>query len=63
MALTAEVIAGIVELIPDVWLQGRTVPFVDPVEHRRAYAEFLLNRLASSALFIAEANRVRAARI
>ena len=61
--LTAEIIAGIVGLIPDVWLQGRTVPFADPVEHRRAYAEFLLNRLAASALFVAEANRVRAERI
>ena len=63
MVLTAEVIAGIVELIPDIWLQGRTVPFTDPAEHRRAYAEFLLNRLAASTLFVAEANRVRAERI
>jgi hypothetical protein len=61
--LTAEVIAGIVGLIPDVWLRGRAVPFADPAEHRRAYAEFLLSRLAASALFIAEANRVRAERI
>ena len=51
------------ELIPDVWLQGRTVPFADPAEHRRAYAEFLLNRLSASAIFVAEANRVRAERV
>jgi hypothetical protein len=63
MVLTAEVIAGIVDLIPDIWLRGRTVPFADPAEHRRAYAEFLLNRLAASTLFVAEANRVRAERI
>jgi len=63
VVLTAEVIAGIVDLIPEVWLQGRTVPYADPVEHRRAYAEFLRCRLAASALFIAEANRVRAERV
>ena len=61
--LTAEVIAGIAELIPDVWLQGRTSPFADPAEHRRAYAEFQLNRLAASTLFVAAANRVRVERI
>jgi hypothetical protein len=61
--LTAEVIASIVGLIPDVWLQGRTAPFADPAEHRRAYAEFLLNRLAASAIFLAEANRVRSERV
>ena len=61
--LTTEVIAAIVGLIPDVWLQGRTVPFADPAEHRRAYAEFLRSRLAASALFVAEANRVRAERV
>jgi len=63
VVLTAEVIKGIVELIPDVWLRGRTSPFVDPAEHRRAYAKFLLNRLAASAIFVAEANRVRAERV
>jgi len=63
VVLTAEVITGIVELIPDVWLQGRIVPFADPAEHRRAYAEFLRSRLTASALFVAEANRVRAERV
>ena len=63
VVLTAEVITGIVELIPDVWLQGRIVPFADPAEHRRPYAEFLRSRLTASALFVAEANRVRAERV
>jgi hypothetical protein len=61
--LTAEVIMRIVGLIPNVWLQGRTAPFAGPTEHRRAYAEFLLNRLATSALFVAEAIRVRTERV
>jgi hypothetical protein len=61
--LTAEAIMRIVGLIPDVWLQSRTAPFADPAEHRRAYVEFLLNRLATSALFVAEAIRVRTERV
>ncbi len=56
--LTEETIAGIVDLIPDAWLVP-PAPSAGPAEHRQAYLEFLLGRLAASEVFVAEANRAR----
>lgn len=55
--LTEEVIRGIVNLIPDEWLDG---DFFDTAEkHREAYIEFLLIRIAHSANFVNEVLNAR----
>jgi hypothetical protein len=51
--LTSHVIAEIVELIPNEWLAGAT--FVDPAEHRAAYARYLRLRLEEPRPFVEEA--------
>jgi hypothetical protein len=56
--LTPEVIAGIVALIPDSWLQHG--PFAEPEEYRAAYAAYLVRRLESPHSFIEEALSARA---
>ena len=50
--LTEEVIVSIVNLIPDEWLTGE---FGTAEEHRAAYAQFLITRLANSGIFVKEA--------
>jgi hypothetical protein len=57
--LTVEIINSIVSLIPDLWLLTDS-PFESALEHRRAYADYLLRRLAPPRLFVEEAERVRA---
>lgn len=52
--LTPEIINHIVAQIPDDWLQGETT-FSNPDEHRAAYVEYLLNRLAAPRAFAQEA--------
>jgi hypothetical protein len=52
--LTAERISSIVALIPDEWLSDGDA-FNSPNEHRDAYTQFLLTRIAHSAVFIKEA--------
>lgn len=54
--LAPEVIENIVGLVPDEWLNHDS-PFANPGEHRRAYVDYLLNRLESSHLFVEEAER------
>ena len=52
--LTPEVIADIVDLIPDEW-----VPDDDPADYRAAYREYFLERLRSPRPFVEEAFRAR----
>jgi hypothetical protein len=56
--LTEERICAIVNLVPDVWLEGEQV-FASPSEHREAYIEYLLSRLANSDIFVKEAQHAR----
>jgi hypothetical protein len=56
--ITPEIIRHSVNLIPDAWLMG-DAPFVGSEEHREAYAEYLLARLAAPRAFVEEAIRVR----
>lgn len=57
--LTRELIAEIVALIPDAWLDGDT-PFANHAEHRAAYAGWLNRRLEASQVFVEEAVNARA---
>jgi hypothetical protein len=57
--LTPEIIHSVVSLIPDSWLADKT-PFGTPGEYRAAYAQYLLQRLASPRAFVEEAIRARA---
>ena len=56
-ALSSDVIAGIVNAIPDSWLTAE--PGDDPVMLREAYARYLRERLAAPRTFVEEALRVR----
>ena len=56
--LTPDVLRGIVELIPDQWLLI-DAPFATHREHRDAYIEYLLRRMASPHGFVQEALRAR----
>jgi hypothetical protein len=55
---TKEVIHGIVNLVPDDWLNDDT-RFTTIAEHRQAYVEFLTRRLAEPRKFVEEAIRAR----
>ncbi len=61
-ALTAiiseEVITGIVDLIPDDWMQNNS-PFSTTAENRRAYVKYLVRRLQEPRNFVEEAIRAR----
>lgn len=57
--LTPERIQTIVSLIPDSWLTGVESPFATAEEHRQAYATFLDNRIANSAIFVKGAQDAR----
>jgi len=56
--LTPEVIYQIVDLIPDRWLDDEP-RFASNVEHRQAYADYLLGRLEASRVFVDEAKNAR----
>jgi hypothetical protein len=56
--LTEEVISGIVSLIPDDWLMI-DAPFESAGDHRQAYAQYFLARVANSAIFVKEAKHAR----
>ena len=56
--LTEAIINGVVKLIPDAWLLGDS-PFSGTDQHRDAYVEYLLNRLAAPHAFLEEALRAR----
>ena len=57
--LTGELIESLTALVPDAWLVEGS-PFADAAEHRAAYAEYLLSRLAEPRDFVREAVDVRA---
>lgn len=60
--LTQERIQAIVSLIPIEWLT--TEPDLEPADElRQVYVQFLLLRIASSEIFVKEAQHARAARI
>ena len=52
--LTEERIRAIISLIPDEWLNGEE-SFNAPEDYREAYVQFLLTRIAHSAIFVKEA--------
>jgi hypothetical protein len=52
--LTDQALAAIVSLIPDSWLTGEP-QFGAPAEYRAAYLEYLVRRVAASAVFTEEA--------
>jgi hypothetical protein len=56
--LTPEVIARVVALIPDAWLQDEPL-FASKAEHRDAYAVYLARRLLAPRAFAEEAARAR----
>jgi len=56
--LSAETLQACVDLIPDEWLAGNS-HFATTHENRRAYFDYLMGRLAASAIFVAEAERAR----
>ena len=56
--LTVDVLARIVEAIPDTWLEP-SEHLADAAAHRAAYLQYLTQRLASSQHFVEEAVRAR----
>jgi len=56
--LNSEKINSIIDLIPDVWLDGET-NFPTKEAHRKAYAYFLETRLNHSQIFLKEAQHAR----
>jgi hypothetical protein len=56
--LTPEVIASVVALIPDTWLEDEP-SFASKAEHRNAYLRYLTQRLQSPRAFFEEAVRAR----
>jgi hypothetical protein len=56
--VTRDLLAGIVDAIPDDWLEGQA-PWPEPDRHRRAYVDYLLRRLESPRHFVEEAERAR----
>lgn len=56
--LTEELIRSIVNLVPDVWLSGEQA-FASADDHREAYIEYLLSRIANSEIFVKEAQHAR----
>jgi hypothetical protein len=60
--LTEERIRAITDLIPESWLGGEDV-FADTGAHREAYARFLTERVANSAIFVKAAQDAREALI
>jgi hypothetical protein len=56
--VTADVVDSIVTLIPEAWLVGDS-PFSESHQHRDAYMEYLLSRLALPHVFLEEAIRAR----
>ena len=56
--LTFDIIAGIVDLVPDAWLQDSAAPG-EHGSYRAAYRHYLTDRLASPRPFVEEAVRAR----
>ncbi len=60
--LSADGLAQLVALIPDLWLNERA-HFANAAEQRAAYVEYLGSRLDASSIFVAEAIHARAQRV
>jgi len=58
LLLKEDRIQNIVDLIPDGWLTGEP-QFTTPERHRQAYKEYLVQRIAHSAIFVKEAQHAR----
>ena len=56
--LTKELIENIVSAVPEEWLKGETT-FNSVEEHRQAYVDFLVTRIAHSEIFVNEAKHAR----
>ncbi len=56
--LTEAMITGIVELVPNDWMNDNS-PFTSAAENRRAYVEYLMRRLEAPRHFVEEAIRAR----
>ncbi|MDQ2884833.1 MAG: aminotransferase class I and II [Chloroflexota bacterium] len=56
--LTPTLLQGIIDQIPDSWLEGNE-NFVDAAAQRTAYLDYLLDRLGHSEVFVEEAMRAR----
>ena len=57
-SITEEVIKGVVDLVPDEWLEDHA-PFSTIAENRQAYVEYLTRRLDEPRHFVEEAIRAR----
>jgi hypothetical protein len=57
--VTPELIKGLLELVPEVWLAGES-RFAGADAHRAAYVEYLLSRLRAPRDFVREASDARA---
>ena len=57
-AIDEEVIKGIIDLVPDEWMQGDS-PFSTNAENRQAYVDYLTRRLDEPRNFVEEAMRAR----
>jgi hypothetical protein len=55
-ALTQEVIKGVVDLVPDDWMNEHP-PFSTITENRQAYVDYLTRRLEEPRHFVQEALR------
>ena len=56
--ITADVIKGIIDLVPDEWMTENS-PFSTTTEHRQAYVDYLTRRLDAPRHFVEEAIRAR----
>ena len=56
--ITEEVIKGVVDLVPDEWLDD-SARFSSPLENKQAYVDYLTRRLAEPRPFVEEAIRAR----
>jgi hypothetical protein len=57
-ALTSDVIAGILEVVPDEWLESDGSA-LQPAQVRASYGRYLTDRLTAPRPFMEEAARVR----
>ena len=57
-AINEEVIEGVVDLVPDEWMEDHA-PFTTIAENKRAYVEYLTKRLDEPRAFVEEAIRAR----
>jgi hypothetical protein len=57
-ALTEAVLKGVVELVPDDWMNEHA-PFTTIAENRQAYVDYLTRRLEEPRNFVQEAIRAR----